>query len=219
MAYDATKAGLILMPGGFAMMLLMPVAGFLVRKIQPKYLIAAGFLFSMCALYHLSGFETGVSFRAVVLARIFQAAALPFLFVPIQTLAYADLPEGKSNNASALINLMRNLGGSVGISLGTTLLVRRSQLHQDRLVSHLTSTYAVFQDQLQHLTQRFVHQGAGAVQASKRALAAVMGQVQSQAAMLSYLDVFVVFMIGCLIAAGLSVLLKKMDLSKAQARG
>jgi DHA2 family multidrug resistance protein len=217
LAYDATTAGLILMPGGFTIMALMPLAGFLVHKIQPKYLITFGFILVALGLYHFSGFNMAVSFKVIVLARVFQVIGLPFLFVPIQTLAYSDLPEGKSNNASALINLMRNLGGSVGISVGTTLLARRSQIHQDRLVSHLTATAVQFQHELQSLTQRFAHQGAGPVTAVKRATAAIMDQVQSQAVMLAYLDTIVVLMLGCLVAAAFSALLKNMDLSKAQA--
>jgi MFS transporter, DHA2 family, multidrug resistance protein len=217
--YDATKAGLILMPGGFMIMLLMPVAGFLVRKIQPKYLIAAGFIGTGFGIYHLSGFETQMSFKAIALARVLQVAGLAFLFVPIQTLAYTDLPEGKSNNASALINLMRNLGGSVGVSLGITLLVRRSQIHQDRLVSHLTPTSGQFNAQLARLTHRFVAQGTGPVDSSHKALATILHQVQAQAAMLSYLDIFVILMLGCLVAAAFSTLLKTADLSKAQAAG
>src|SRR6185437_8545174 len=125
-------------PGGFVMMALMPVAGIMVRKVQPRILICFGFILCAFALYHMTGFDTEISFRNLAVARIYQVLGLPFLFVPIQTLAYADLPPQKSNNASALINLMRNLGGSVGISVGTTLLVRRGQVHQDRLVSHLT---------------------------------------------------------------------------------
>jgi DHA2 family multidrug resistance protein len=213
-AYDATRAGLILMPGGFMVMLLMPVVGFLVRKIQPKYLIAFGFIISACALYHLAGFNTEVSFKKISLARVYQAAGVAFLFIPIQSLAYANLPPGKSNKASALINLMRNLGGSVGISVGTTLLVRRSQLHQDRLVSHLTQTSLQFQQQLHTITQRFIAHGADSVEASKRATAAILRQVQVQAAMLSYLDIFIVLLIGCLIAAALTAFLREMDLSK-----
>jgi DHA2 family multidrug resistance protein len=202
------------MPGGFMVMLLMPVVGFLVRKIQPKYLIAFGFIISACALYHLAGFNTEVSFKKISLARVYQAAGVAFLFIPIQSLAYANLPPGKSNKASALINLMRNLGGSVGISVGTTLLVRRSQLHQDRLVSHLTQTSLQFQQQLHTITQRFIGHGADSVEASKRATAAIFRQVQVQAAMLSYLDIFIVLLIGCLIAAALTAFLREMDLSK-----
>src|SRR5205085_5646919 len=94
--YNATKAGLILMPGGFLVMLLMPAVGFMVRKVQPKYMIGFGFLITTLALYHLSGFNTTVSFKQIALARMFQAVGLAFLFVPINVLAYADLLEGKS---------------------------------------------------------------------------------------------------------------------------
>jgi DHA2 family multidrug resistance protein len=215
--YDATNAGLTLMPGGFALMALMPLVGFLVRKVQPKYLIGFGFIILALALNHLSGFESGVSFRAIALARVFQAAGFAFLFVPIQTLAYSNLPPEKSNNASALINLMRNLGGSVGISLATTLLARRSQVHQDRLVSHLTPTALAFQAHLQALVSRFEAYGADSVTAVTRATAVVTREMQTQAAMLSYLDIFVVLMFGSLLAACLTPFLKKINLAKASA--
>jgi DHA2 family multidrug resistance protein len=215
--YNATKAGLILMPGGLFMMALMPFAGIMVRKVQPKYLICFGFLISAMALYHLAGFNTQVSFKAIAVARMFQSLGFAFLFVPIQTLAYSDLPPDKSNNASALINLMRNLGGSVGISVGTTLLARRSQIHQDRLVSHLTPTSTAFQNALHHLTQRFTEHGVAPNEATQRALATIYHEVQTQAAMLSYLDTFVVLLIACLIAAALTSFLKDIDLKKAQA--
>jgi DHA2 family multidrug resistance protein len=196
-------------------MALMPVVGFLVRKIQPKYIIVFGFIISAFSLYHLAGFNTDVSFKKISLARVYQAAGVAFLFIPIQSLAYANLPQGKSNKASALINLMRNLGGSVGISVGTTLLSRRSQIHQNRLVSHLSPTSLPFQQQLHALTERFVSYGVNSIDAAKHAMAVVMRQVQVQAAMLSYLDTFVVLMIGCLIAAALAAFLTEIDLSKA----
>jgi DHA2 family multidrug resistance protein len=198
-------------------MALMPVAGFLVKKVQPKYLICFGLLVSSFSLYHLSGMEPGASFRVLAVARIFQACGFAFLFVPINTLAYSDLPKGKSNNASALINLMRNLGGSVGISMATTLLQRRSQIHQDRLVAHLTATSLQFQQRLHSLTQRFHTFGAGAVEDSRRATAAIMATVQKQAAMLSYLDVFVVLLLGALIVAALTVFLKDIKLGETEA--
>jgi DHA2 family multidrug resistance protein len=217
LSYDATKAGLSLMPGGFVVMLCMPIVGFLVRKVQPKYLIAFGFVVVSLALEHLAQFEPNVSFKAVALARIFQAAGLGFLFVPINTLAYSDLPEGKSNNASALINLMRNLGGSVGISLGTTILARHSQTHQDRLVSLLSPTSLPLHARLQTLTRLFVAHGADQVTAAKRALALVSTGMQTQAMMFSYLDVFKILVFFSLAAAALTLFLKKVDLGKASA--
>jgi DHA2 family multidrug resistance protein len=215
--YDATHAGLTLMPGGFVIMAFMPLVGFLVRKVQPKYLIAFGFLILAAAMENLAGFESAVSFKAIALARVFQAAGFAFLFVPIQTLAYSNLPQEKSNNASALINLMRNLGGSVGISVATTLLARRSQIHQDRLVSHLTPTALQFQSHLHQLILRFESFGVDSVTAMKRATAVVAHEMQTQAAMLAYLDIFMVLMFGSLLAAALTLFLKKMDLSKASA--
>jgi DHA2 family multidrug resistance protein len=212
--YNATKAGLLLMPGGLVMLSFLPLVGFLVRKVQPKYMICFGFIVNCFALYYLSGFDTEASFKKLALARMIQGFGFAFLFVPIQTLAYSDLPPRKSNNASALINLMRNLGGSVGISVGSTLLARRSQIHQDRLVSHLTPTSPAFQNGLHNLTHRFFLHGSDPVQATQRATAVISGQVHTQSAMLAYLDTFVVLLLGCLIAAALTSLLKEVDLSK-----
>ena len=138
MGYDATHAGLILMPGGFALMLLFPLAGRLASLTQPKYLIAAGLVFTSLAMFHLCTFNTQMGFWGLAWARIFLIVGLPLFFVSINLLAFGDLPPGKTNNASALVNLMRNLGGSVGIAIAITLLDRRKQVHQVRLVEHLT---------------------------------------------------------------------------------
>jgi DHA2 family multidrug resistance protein len=215
LSYNATKAGLTLMPGGFMIMALMPVVGILVRKVQPRYLITFGFLLLAGAMRHLATFEPVVSFRTVALARVFQTAGFAFLFVPINTLAYSDLPEGKSNNASALINLMRNLGGSVGISLGSTLLTRRSQLHQSRVASLVPSTSLAFQARLHHMTSRWVAAGYDSITAGKRAMAGLYHTVQTQAAVIAYIDVFMILMYFSLAAVVLSLFLKRIKLGKA----
>ena len=215
--YDATHAGLILMPGGLFLMCLMPFIGFMVKKIQPKYLIGVGFLLMAAAMYHFSGIAPAESFYKLSLARIFQAGGFAFLFVPIQTLAYSNLPKDKSNNASALINLMRNLGGSVGISMATTLLARRSQVHQDRLVSTITPTSLPAHIFLQNLATRFEALGTDSASAMQKAISSVAQTITTQAAVLSYLDIFVVLMYGCLIAAALTFFLRKIDLGTASA--
>lgn len=213
--YDATKAGLILMPGGLVMMALMPLVGFLVRKIQPKYLVFFGFLVTALALDHLCSLEPDVSFKKIAIARMFQGVGFAFLFVPIQTLAYSNLPEGKSNKASALINLMRNLGGSVGISAGTTLLARRSQIHQGYLAYHTMPVSPAFQRAWHNLGNQIFTYGTDSADSKQHALAMLYREMQRQAAVLAYLDVFVVLMVGALIAAGLTAFLKQMDLTKA----
>jgi len=217
LSYNATKAGLLLMPGGLIIMALMPVAGILVKKIQPKYLICFGFLTIVGAMWNLAGFEAGASFKSLAVARMFQAVGFAFLFVPIQTLAYANLPSNKSNKGSALINLMRNLGGSVGISMVTTLLSRRAQIHQHDLAAHLTLTGPLFQQRTQALTDRFVAHGSDSVSAHQQALAVVSQGLHSQAIMISYIDVFVVLMIAALVAAGMTAFLKTIKLGKASA--
>lgn len=216
LGYDATKSGLILMPGGLVIMCLMPLVGVLLRKFQPKYLIVFGFVVSGFALMHLTGFETAVSFKALAIARIYQTIGIAFLFVPVNTLAFNSLPPNKVNNGSAMINLMRNLGGSIGISVATTLLARRSQVHQNFLIDRFTSASVILQHRLQSLTH-FI--GGDPVAARQKAYAILSNTLGAQASMLSYIDVFEILMIGCFIAAFLALFLKRIDPSKAQAGG
>jgi DHA2 family multidrug resistance protein len=215
--YDATKAGLILMPGGFVIMALMPVVGLLVRKVQPKYLISFGFIVTGLAMLHLSGFNTDVSFKAIATARVYQAIGFAFLFVPINTLAYSGIPKSKSNSVSAMINLMRNLGGSVGISVATTMLVRRSQVHQSYLTRWLTPTNQYFQHALSSAAKLFTAHGAGPVTSRQQALASFMATLQAQTGILAYLDIFQFLCIASIVALVFSLFLKRIDSSKASA--
>ncbi len=128
LGYTATIAGLVLTPGGFAVMAMMPVTGYLLGKLQPRTLIACGLLIEAFALYEMSQLSLQMSFSDTVWMRVIQSSGLAFLFVPITTVAYVGLPPGKNNNASALINLMRNLGGSIGISLAQAWLARRTRM-------------------------------------------------------------------------------------------
>ena len=199
LAYDATKAGLILMPGGLVIMVLMPIVGRLVNIIQPKYLIAVGLIMMSISLEYMTRFDIQVSFRVLAIARMIQAGAMAFLFVPINTIAYSGLPPEKTNNASALINLMRNLGGSVGISVVTTMLDRRSQLHQERLVSHLTPFDPTFRAGIQGAAGTLGRQGADPGSAVSQAIGSIYHSVQTQAMMLSYLDVFKMLSVAALV--------------------
>jgi DHA2 family multidrug resistance protein len=171
MGYTATKAGLALTAGGCATLFAMPLVAVLMKKIQPKYLIAFGLLVECLACLYLRGFNTHVNFGHAALGRMFQGVGLPFLFVPITTVSYAGLPAGKSNNASALINTMRNLGGSFGISMAVGVLANRTQFHHARL----TETVSVF---------------SRARIAAGGSLASFAQLLQRQAEMWSYIDIF-----------------------------
>ncbi|HEY1686017.1 MAG TPA: DHA2 family efflux MFS transporter permease subunit [Tepidisphaeraceae bacterium] len=210
MNYDATKAGLILMPGGFVIMALMPVIGRAVNVVQPRYLIGIGLLGMSAAMWYMTNIDTQVSFGVLAMARCFQTASMAFLFVPINTIAYVGLPKGATNDASAMINLMRNLGGSVGISVVTTVISRRSQMHQNRLVTYLTPYDAPYRAALKQATHTLVRGGTPPGVAMHQALASIYASMQAQASMLSYIDAFKLMAIASLIMVGAIFMLKKM---------
>ena len=137
LGYTAARSGLALMPGGFTIMVAMPIVGFLLSRYSPRYLMLFGLWMLSFSLFHMTSFDLGVDFRTVMMARVYQAMGLAFLFVPINTAAYSGLPRDKNNAASGLMNLARNIGGSVGISFVTTGLARRAQVHQGQLVETL----------------------------------------------------------------------------------
>jgi DHA2 family multidrug resistance protein len=196
LGYDATKAGLILMPGGFVIMCLMPFVGRLVNMVQPKYLIAFGLLVMGMAMEHLTSLDLQISFGVLATARCFQTVGMAFLFVPINTAAYIGLPKGKSNNASALINLMRNLGGSIGVSAAATMLARRSQFHQTRLIGNVSASDPAYIAALHNITGTLLHAGVAAAGAPQMAIATIYNSVQNQASIMSYLDVFQILAYG-----------------------
>jgi DHA2 family multidrug resistance protein len=190
LGYTATDAGLVLSPGGFGIMILMPVIGRLVTRIDPRLLIVFGLLVTAGSLYSIGGFNLQVDFTTVAWARVFQAAGFGFLFIPITTMAYAGMAPEKNNNASALLNLSRNLGGSVGVAVLTTLLARGAQVHQNMLVEHITSYDPAYQAMARSLQQRMQAQGGSAADALHKAQAVIAGVVDQQAQLLSYLDDF-----------------------------
>jgi MFS transporter, DHA2 family, multidrug resistance protein len=199
LGYTAERSGLALMPGGFTIMLAMPLVGFLLSRYSPRYLMMFGLSMLSFSLFHMTSFDLGVDFRTVTIARMYQALGLAFLFVPINTAAYSSLPRDKNNAASGLMNLARNIGGSVGISFVTTGLARRAQFHQVRLVEHLNAANPPFQSILQGLTNTFSGSGPGVAQ--QRAYAMIQANVIREATMLAYIDNFWVLgvLIFCLI--------------------
>ena len=122
MGYTAQKAGEVLSPGGFAILAFMPVVGFLVSRVDARYLIGIGFLTTALALFHMTNLNLSLDYRTFALWRIYQSAGLAFLFVPINTISYTGMPPEESNQVSGMINLMRNMGGDIGISAATALI-------------------------------------------------------------------------------------------------
>ena len=190
LGYTAEQSGLALMPGGFTIMLLLPLVGFLLSRYSPRWLLVFGLCVLSGSLFHMSSFDLQIDFRTAATARVFQAIGMAFLFVPINTAAYAFLPRDKNNAASGLMNLARNIGGSVGISLVTTMLDRRTQVHLNDLSRNLSSANPALRSMLQGATHAMQAHGASAAFAARQAYALIEGTVQRQATMLAYIDDF-----------------------------
>jgi DHA2 family multidrug resistance protein len=135
--YTALLAGLVLSPGGIVTLFLMPVVGYLVGVVQPKYLIMVGACIVAFSMWYLTGLTGDITYGYAALSRIFLAAGLPFLFLPVTTACYDGVPPVKTNQASALINVARNIGGSMGVALAQSMLAQRQQFHQSRLIEHM----------------------------------------------------------------------------------
>ncbi|MBV9248924.1 MAG: DHA2 family efflux MFS transporter permease subunit [Acetobacteraceae bacterium] len=170
LSYDAYTAGLTLGAGGLVTILVMPLAGALTgRLVQPKWLLLAALIGTGLSLVSAANLDIDIGFWNIATARVVQVVWLPFLFIPISAVSYVGVPPDRTNEASAIINLMRNLGGSVGVSFATTLLAWRTQFHHERLAEHVTA-YNGFG----------WHVPLGPIQAA----------VQAQSLIMSYLDIF-----------------------------
>ena len=209
LGYTATDAGMVLSPGGFALMLLMPVIGRLVSKVDGRYLIAFGLSVSALALFGLTRIDLEADFWTIADLRIVQALGIGFLFIPISTIAYVGLPPEKNNNASALINLARNLGGSIGIAALITVLAQRAQYHQNMLVEHIGPYATRYRDMAASLQARMAHHGGSPAGALHKAQAIIGNMVQQQAQLLSYLDDFLILAVIFAVLVPLVFLIKK----------
>ncbi len=161
MGYTAEKAGEVLSPAGFMLMALFPIAGILSTKIDPRYMIAAGFAMTSVALYHITHLSLAIDFRTIMLWRMYQMSGLAFIFIPISILSYVGVPLEKNNQVSGISNFIRNLGGSVGISMLTTFLARQSQIHQTTLVAHATAANPQFNSMLNGTAANMAKSGSG----------------------------------------------------------
>jgi DHA2 family multidrug resistance protein len=210
--YTATWAGLVLSPGGVVTMAMMFVAGRLTGKVQPKYLIATGMLISAISMYALTNIYGDLGFWFFARCRMLFGVGLPLIFVSITTASYDGIPPEKTGQAAALINAARNIGGSIGVSLGANVLAHREQFHQSRLIEHVIPSNVQFQNTLQQVMGFFAVHGSGPTQAHQRAIDWIGQQLQLQASYLAYMDVFWVLMLISLAAIPLALALRKIKL-------
>ena len=188
LGYTAMRSGLVLSPGGLVIAFSMPLVGFLLSKVEARWLVIFGLVVSALGLFGMAHFDMSVDYRTAMMARVVQSAGLGFLFVPINTMAFATVARPKMGSATGLINLARNIGGSSGIAIVTTILARRTQFHQHRLVSHLTPFDPAYQQALAGIAHTLGAQGNAAAHAMAQGM--IYGMVQQQSSMLAFVDSF-----------------------------
>jgi len=212
LGYTSELAGLALSAGGLVLLVEMPIMGQLTTKIQARRLIGFGWLaLSIAMLYSTRRIDLQISFSAATWLRIAQVIGLGFLFVPITLAAYIGIAPEKNNSVAGIINFMRNMGSSVGTSLVTTLIARRSQFHQARLVESVRVDNPNFMNSANGLAQHLAAAGVGKHEAQITAYASIYQGLQAQAASLAYIDTFKVLAVASGIMFFLSFALKRND--------
>ena len=198
LGYTATDAGLVISPGGATVAVLTILCGILLKRMSARTLIIIGWSIAVAANWTMAhSFDLNMTYGWAAAMRVFQAMGFGVMFVPISTSAYSFLPKEKANQASALYNLARNLGGSVGISLMSTVIARRQQFHQVVLSAQLDGSDSRLQIAIRKLQETFRDRGLG-TGALEHAQAYIAAQLTQQARLLAYLDAFMVI---CVCAA------------------
>ena len=193
LGYTAERAGMVLSPAGFVMMLMMFVAGkSLSTKIDPRLIVCLGYLVTAAGLYNLTRLDLQSSFGTVTEWRMLQVIGLAFIFIPISTLNYVGVPPSKTNQISSLSNFARNLGGSAGTALLTTYLARSSQVHQATLAANVVAGSTSLRLYTAQMQKILIPQGMTSAAAGQMALGQAYQQMVAQAAMLSYQNAFAI---------------------------
>ncbi|WP_428261402.1 DHA2 family efflux MFS transporter permease subunit [Haliangium sp.] len=188
--YTAFLAGLVLAPGGFAHLLIMPVTGALLGRIDARWFIATGCVFVGLSMYGMATLNAEASFVQVLLPRFVQGIGFGLTFVALTTVTISSVPSAETTHAAGLFNLMRHLGGSLGIAFVRTSLERDTQTFQSDLVSHVTMGEPRVQLYLEALVAKFMALGADAAMAQQQAVKFLYELVRKQALLKAFLDNF-----------------------------
>ena len=190
LGYPSLQAGYAMAPRGMGSIIGMPLVGFFVAKTDARKMVAGGLVVGALTLFWLGQLNLNAGYWDVFWPQFVQGLGLSLIFVPLTTISMDAIPRERMGNATSLFNLMRNLGGSIGIAVTGTLLSRKAQAYTNVLGAHVDAYSMRAQQTLQGLTQSFINAGSDAVTASQRAYAAMFGMVSRQAMMVAFVDVF-----------------------------
>ena len=209
MGYSALEAGIAMLPRGLGSFIFMPIVGILMGKVEPRKLLGAGLLAAGYSLYALSRLNLNAGYWDIFWPQLIQGMSMGLLFVPLTTITNDPIPKEEMGNATSLFNLMRNIGGAVGIAVIAMLNTRYQQKYINILGSHVAQGDPATQQWLGSLRSMFLGAGAGPGLADQRAYGAVFGLVQQQAAMRAFLDIFKLLTLVFVLMIPLVLLMRK----------
>ncbi len=190
LGYPALDAGLAMFPRGLGSFLMMPIVGILMTRIDSRRLLLVGTIGTAFSMYLLSVLNLNLGYWNIFWPQFLQGVCMALVFVPLTTITMDPIPLEGMGNATSMFNLMRNVGGSVGIAMATTLVARATQRHSALLGANVTPFSPRVQQTIESMRQAFIARGFDPVTATHQAYAAVFGMVQRQSAMMSYNFVF-----------------------------
>ena len=190
LGYPALEAGIAMAPRGMGAFVMMPVVGVLTAKVDVRKLLATGLMVGGVTLIWLGQLNLQAGYWDIFWPQFIQGTGMALLFVPLTTVAMAAIPPERMGNATSLFNLMRNMGGSMGIAVTATMLSRQRQAVGIVLGEHVTASDATTQAMLAQLQAAFMAAGADAATAASRAYAAIGGMIARQASIVSFVMIF-----------------------------
>jgi MFS transporter, DHA2 family, multidrug resistance protein len=210
LGYTAAQAGECMALGGFLMMLTMPLSGFLSGKMDSRFLLAIGYAATAAGLYHMAThLSLSIDFGTAAMLRTYQVAGLAFIFIPSNVLCYEGIPREKNNQVSSMMNFVRNIGGSIGIALVSTMLTRTTQKRRSYMAAHMQNGNPVFRDQLNGIAAALHSQGMSAVEASRAAYVRLSMMLEQQANAVAFKDVVATLALVVLLLIPIAFVMKK----------
>jgi MFS transporter, DHA2 family, multidrug resistance protein len=200
LGYPAVKSGEAMAGGGLAMFLMMPIAGQLVGRMDPRIMMGIGFFSTAASLYYITThISLQMDFGTAAMLRTYQAVGLPFIFLPSNTLAYMGIPREKYNQIASLNSFVRNIGGSIGIAVISSQLTRQVAKHQNYLVAHAVPGSSAFDQMTNSMGQLLGNKGAAFP--TRQAYGRIAGLISGQATTLAYMDILstMALVVVCLI--------------------
>jgi MFS transporter, DHA2 family, multidrug resistance protein len=209
LGYPALQAGIAMAPRGLGSFIAMPIIGIIIIRFDPRKLLTLGMAVASFTLFQLSWLNLYSGFWDVFWPQFIQGLSMALLFVPLTTITMDPIPKENMGNATSIFNLMRNIGGSIGIANVTTVVARHTQMHINDLGANITPYALNARMTMQGLAGAFVSRGQDPSTASQNAYAATFGMVARQAAMISFVDSFWLMGITFLVIIPLIYLMKK----------